>query len=46
MLIRIAPCIVDNDSYLSRINFDIHFVWQVHYLWRYEVDAYSSVYYN
>ena len=28
----VAPCIVNNVSYVTRINHESHFAWQVHYL--------------
>ena len=35
----VAPCIVNDVSYVSRINHDIHFSWQGQYLVRCEADA-------
>ena len=35
---HVAPRIVNNVSFVSRINHEIHFAWQAQYLLRLEVD--------
>ena len=42
----VAPPIVNDASYVSRINHDTHFVWQGQYLVRCEGDACCSVHCN
>ena len=39
----VAPRIVNDVSYVMRINHEIHFVWQPQYLVRLEVDACCSL---
>ena len=34
----VAPRILNDVSYVRRINHEIHFAWQVHYLVSFEVD--------
>ena len=34
----VAPRIVNDVSYVTRINHEIHFAWQAQYLVRFEVD--------
>ena len=38
----VAPPIVNDVSYVSRINHDIHFAWQAQYLVRCQADACCS----
>ena len=38
----VAPRIVNDVSYVMRINHEIHFAWQAQYLVRLEVDACCS----
>ena len=40
----VAPHIVNDISYVSRINHDIHFAWQVQYLVKLEGDSCCSAY--
>ena len=39
---HVAPRIVNNVSFASRINHDIHFLWQAQYLVRLDYDACCS----
>ena len=38
----LAPRILNDVSYVTRINHEIHFVWQAQFLVRFEVDFVSS----
>ena len=40
----VFPRSVNDISYISRINYEIHFAWQALYLVRCEGDTYCSVY--
>ena len=39
---RVAPRIVNNVSFVTRINHEIHFSWQAQYLLRLEADSCCS----
>ena len=38
-MLTVAPCIVNDVSYVMRINHGIHFAWQAQYLVKLEGDA-------